>query len=239
MGGNSCGRITGGNLVVGSNEPGGVVRVIADGSTTDNIVATFSNVGMAIKGNIIPVANAVYSLGNSTNYWANLWVANNTIYIGGVPLGMTAGNVLTVNGNAVLTNGSNTAISTTGNITAGNIGITGGNLTWANASIVQTSSSDLSITGDGQVTVRSLDGTYQWTFDSNGNLTAPGNVSATGNITAGNLISPTLNNSGNISVVANGNTWTFGTDGATIFPTLTVARGDHYRYAHRSGLAVW
>jgi hypothetical protein len=175
MGGNSVGG-QGGNLVVGTNEPGGVVRIIADGSTTDNIVATFSNVGMAIKGNIIPVANAVYSLGNSTNYWANLWVANNTIYIGGVPLGMTAGNVLTVNGNAVLTNGSNTAVSTTGNITAGNIGITGGSLTWANASIVQTSASDVSITGDGQVTIRSLDGTYQWTFDTAGNVTIPGNI---------------------------------------------------------------
>jgi hypothetical protein len=78
-------------------------------------------------------------------------------------------------------------VSTTGNITAGNIGITGGSLTWANASIVQTSASDVSITGDGQVTVRSLDGTYQWTFESNGNLTAPGNVSTTGNITGGNL----------------------------------------------------
>ena len=182
MGGNSVGGF-GGNLVVGSNEPGGVVRVIANGSTVDDIVATFSNAGMAVKGNIIPAANAVYSLGNSTNYWANLWVANNTIYIGGVALGMTAGNVLTVNGNAVLTNGSNTAVSTTGNITAGNIGITGGSLTWANASIVQTSASDVSITGDGQVTVRSLDGTYQWTFDSNGNLAAPGNVSAVGNVT--------------------------------------------------------
>jgi len=51
MGGNSYGG-SGGNLVVGSNEPGGVVRIIADGSTTDNIVATFSNVGVDVKGNI-------------------------------------------------------------------------------------------------------------------------------------------------------------------------------------------
>jgi len=129
-------------------------------------------------GNIIPAANAVYSLGNSTMYWSNLWVANNTIYIGGVALGITAGNVLTVGGNAVLQNNSNSTISTTGNITAGNINITGGSLTWANASIVQTSAADVSITGDGQVTVRSLDGTYQWTFDDAGNLTAPGNVTA-------------------------------------------------------------
>jgi hypothetical protein len=152
-----------------------------DGSTT-------------FPGDLLPTANLGGSLGNSSLYWSNLWVANNTIYIGGVALGMTAGNVLTVDGNAVLTNGSNTAVSTTGNITAGNIGITGGSLTWANASIVQTSASDVSITGDGQVTVRSLDGTYQWTFESTGNLTLPGATAGEtiatqgGYITVGNLL---------------------------------------------------
>lgn len=69
-------------------------------------------------GNIIPAANAIYSLGNATNYWSNIWVANNTIYIGGVPLGISSGNVLTVGGEPVLSNDSNTAITTTGNISA-------------------------------------------------------------------------------------------------------------------------
>jgi len=79
---------------------------------------------------------------------------------------------------------SSTTLSTTGNITAGNVAITGSSLTWANASIVQTSAVDLSITGDGQVTVRSLDGTYQWTFDNAGNLTTPGNMTISGNVNA-------------------------------------------------------
>ena len=95
------------------------------GITLKNINAGGNISAVGWTGNLIPSANAVYSLGNSTKYWANLWVANNTIYIGGVPLGMTAGNVLTVNGNAVLSNNSNTAVSTTGNITAGNV-LTGG-----------------------------------------------------------------------------------------------------------------
>jgi len=81
-------------------------------------VAQFLTAG--VVGNIIPAGNGVNSLGNSTNYWANLWVAGNTLYIGGVPVGML-GNTLTVNGQAVLSNSSNTSISTTGNITAGNI----------------------------------------------------------------------------------------------------------------------
>jgi hypothetical protein len=37
-------------------------------------------------GNIIPSANAVYSLGSITNQWKELWVSNSTIYIGGVPI---------------------------------------------------------------------------------------------------------------------------------------------------------
>ena len=58
----------------------------------------------------------------------------------------------------------------------GNIVIAGKSLNWANASIDQTSSLDLSITGDGQVSIRSLDGTYQWTFGTNGTTQFPDNT---------------------------------------------------------------
>ncbi len=166
----------------------------------NGLPATYSNANAVAygesgwAGNIIPAGNAVYSLGNATNQWNDLYVSNATIFMNNVPISLGAGNVLTVGGNAVLQNNSNSSISTTGNITAGNIGITGGSLTWANASIVQTSASDVSITGDGQVTVRSLDGTYQWTFDSNGTLTLPGAAAGEtiatsgGYITVGNLL---------------------------------------------------
>jgi hypothetical protein len=79
-------------------------------------VAAYGEAGWA--GNIIPSGNAVYSLGNSTNQWADLWVSNATIYIDSVPLTLGAGNVLTVNGQALLSNDSSTTITTTGNITA-------------------------------------------------------------------------------------------------------------------------
>ena len=85
--------------------------------------------------------------------------------------------------------GQGYGISNVATISAGNIGITGGGLTWSNASITQTSASDLSITGDGQVTVRSLDGTYQWTFDNAGNLTAPGNIGLSGRLTVNQISS--------------------------------------------------
>ena len=67
-------------------------------------------------GNIIPSANVTYSLGNSTNRWANLWLAGNTLYIGNLSIGVT-GNSLTVNGQQVLANGADTAIYSNGNIT--------------------------------------------------------------------------------------------------------------------------
>ncbi len=239
-------------------------------------------------GNIVPSANAVYNLGSATNQWKSLYVSNTTIYLGNVPIGIGAGNVLTVNGNAVLTNGSSANISTSGNvtvgailtngyffangspfvatssygnanvvanlaalasnpistsgtITAGNVGITGGSLNWANASIVQTSNIDFSITGDGQVTVRSLDGTYQWTFDTAGNLTAPGNISTTANVSANYFIGdgsqltnlpggglPIANGTSNFNIAtANGNatvttagtyTWTFDDTGNVTVP---------------------
>ena len=97
------------------------------------------------------------------------------------PTGATGsiGNVLTSN-----INGNNFSISNLSSIGANNISITGGDLAWANASITQTSASDLSITGDGQITIRSLDGTYQWTFDNAGNLTAPGNIGTSANVVA-------------------------------------------------------
>lgn len=75
----------------------------------------------SFDGNIIPSANATYTLGNSSNQWSEIWVSANTIYIGGVSLSLTDGNVLTINGNALLSNSSSTSITTDGNISAGNI----------------------------------------------------------------------------------------------------------------------
>jgi hypothetical protein len=69
-------------------------------------------------GDLLPQANLGGNLGSEQYQWNDLWVSNNTIYINSVPLTLTAGNVLTVNGEAVLSNDSDTAISTTGNITA-------------------------------------------------------------------------------------------------------------------------
>jgi hypothetical protein len=170
---------TTGNVTVGNILPAGYVSAAgnvrgANFNTDGTVSATGNITGNYFIGNGSQLTGIVSSYGNA-NVVANLAALSSN------PVS-TTGNV--TGGNLLFGTG---IVSGTGNITAGNIGITGGSLTWANASIVQTSASDLSITGDGQVTVRSLDGTYQWTFDNAGNLTAPGNVSASGNVT-GNYI---------------------------------------------------
>jgi hypothetical protein len=161
-------------------------------SNTANAWTT--NIGLNITGNILPSANITYNLGSNTAQWKDLWVSNSTIYMNSVPITLSAGNVLTVNGNAVLTNNSNTTVSTTGNVTAnyffGNGSqLTGLAATYGNANVVA-------------------------------NLAAFGSnpISTTGNITSGNLLTGKVTNSANITLTAGSNVWTFGTNSDLTFP---------------------
>jgi hypothetical protein len=52
---------------------------------------------IAISSNIIPAANVTYSLGSEQFQWRDLWVSNNTIYIGNTPIRVD-GSTLLVNG---------------------------------------------------------------------------------------------------------------------------------------------
>jgi len=142
----------------------------------NNVTWVFDESGTSIvPGDIIPQSNGTASLGNATNYWSNLWVANNTIYIGGVPLGISAGNVLTVNGEAVLSNDSNSSITTTGNITA-NYFIGDGsqltNISVAFGNVIENGDSNVTIaTPNGNVTVGA--NAEIWTFGTDGDLYLP------------------------------------------------------------------
>lgn len=83
-----------------------------------NASGTYGNANVAaylgaFDGNIIPTANVTYSLGSEQFQWKDLWVSNNTIYIGNTPIQIGDGQLF-VGGNAVadsianLTNGSHT-----------------------------------------------------------------------------------------------------------------------------------
>ena len=92
------------------------------GYANSNAVA-YGEAGWA--GNIIPSANATYSLGTAANQWKSLYLSNSTLYLANVAINMGSGNVLQVAGSNVVTAGANNAISTAGNVTGGNI-LTGG-----------------------------------------------------------------------------------------------------------------
>ena len=161
-------------------------------------------------GNIIPSANVTYSLGNSTNQWKDLWVSNSTIYINSVPV-TVSGTTLQVNGQAVLSNGSSSAVSTTGNVSAANL-LTGG-LISATGTISGAAISGTTISGSGNVTGANLltsglisatgaiSGT---TISGSGNVTGAnvltgGLISATGAISGAAISGTTISGSGNVT----------------------------------------
>jgi hypothetical protein len=87
--------------VYDGSTPGGHQTTVNTASITGNINSILN--GTAVFANLIPSANVTYSLGNVTHQWNDLYVSNNTIYVGGVPLGIDNTGNLTINGNVIPT----------------------------------------------------------------------------------------------------------------------------------------
>ena len=267
---------------------------IGDGSQLTGLGATYGNSNVVAygesgwAGNIIPSSNAIYSLGNSTNQWNDLYVSNTTIYMNNVPVSLGPGNVLTVNGNAVLQNDSNTSIATTGTITANVFATATSNLTIGPIDLVlpdpytyirqSTANGGLQVGWDGQpdndgiayitfndpseasITLWTGNANtiaHQWSFLNEGTFIGYGNIdfagnaflgnietfniSAVGNVTGnyfigdgsqltginagssnkifnGNSYANIATANGNVEISANGNAWSFNTNGTTQFP---------------------
>ena len=216
---------------------------------------------LAVSGNILPSANITYSLGSEQFQWRDLWVSNNTIYIGNTPVRVD-GNTLLINGAPVSGAYGNTQVAAylptyTGNITAGNLTITG-NLDQPNRGFGNGPGTDLYITaghtqgcsipgGDtiisgglgyggvawygGNVTLRtgrltSNNYSNQWNFAYDGTLTLPNADFGYSPIEPAILFPVPGFNGSKIQIANNGltitaetQTWTFGTDGNLTFPT--------------------
>jgi hypothetical protein len=173
----------------------------ANGDITFNVngvsnVAVISDTGVVISTNVNPKTDAIYSLGNATRQWKDLWVSGTTVYIGGVAVGTSGGN-MTVNGNTVLTaNGSGTTAVTdivaSGNITAANMAIAGNTSIGGNLTTGGTIYSSGDIISGGNV--------------SGGNIISSGNVSVGGNfVTSGNITTSANIAAGNVDVTSNAN----------------------------------
>ena len=140
----ATGNIRGGNLkTTGEISAAGNVTgsyILGDGSQLTGIPASYTDANVAaflptytgnlsvaainITGNIIPTANAVYSLGNATNQWADLYVSNSSIHIGNQVLTTYRGNLF-YNSNLVFT-GSGTSSNITANVTGTTTGLHNG-----------------------------------------------------------------------------------------------------------------
>ena len=140
----AAGNIRGGNFkTAGEISAAGNVTgsyILGDGSQLTGIPASYTDANVAaflptytgnlsvaainITGNIIPTANAVYSLGNATNQWADLYVSNSSIHIGNQVLTTYRGNLF-YNSNLVFT-GSGTSSNITANVTGTTTGLHNG-----------------------------------------------------------------------------------------------------------------
>jgi hypothetical protein len=214
--------ITGGNLFsLGLVSSVGTVTApffVGNGAFLTGIVAatTYGNANVNLllstgTGNVIPAANNVFNLGSPTAQWNDLYVSNATIFMNSVPVSLTSANVLTVNGEAVLTNGSTSSVSTTGTVQGSLVSATGnvqaGNL--RTAGVVSATGTinggNLSTTG----VVTAVGNVVGANFSSNGLITAVGNISgstlsAAAGITAvGNISGSTLSAAAGITAVGN------------------------------------
>lgn len=222
----------------------GNVNISAGG--TPNVVV-FAGDTVTYQANLIPNVDSVYSIGNATRQWKDLWVSGTTIYIGGVPISSNStSNTLSVAGNTVVT-ASPTGVTQANSFVAnsaviGNATITG-NLSTSNLAVTGISNlgpiGNVKITGGVANNVIMTDGTGNLSFrafDTLGNGTsnisvpvANGNVSIT---SAGNLVfqvgpagTTTTGNAtvvGNSIVTGNASALNFNTAGNVITGRLTV-----------------
>ena len=171
------------NSVINTNELVDI-RFLGIGAGAGNINMPVD--WLHVPTDIIPIGNNVQSLGNATNQWKHLWISNNTIYINSIPLTITSGNVLTVNGsNVVTTTGTGNVLSVNNLSVVGNV--SGANI---NAGYLYGDGSNITavriINGTSNVAIPATNGnvivttntTHPFTFDTTGNLTLPSNTSS-------------------------------------------------------------
>jgi hypothetical protein len=210
--------------------------LIGDGEYLSNVAATNLNL-QNIQSNFIPATNVVYSLGNATNQWKDLWVSNSTVYINSVPISVNSGNILTVSGDPVLL-ASNSApysmanIATTANIVAGNVVmLAGGNLVFADSTRQSTGYSNVILATYLPLANAALANVGNIALDSNltvgGNITTPGNTTIGGNLYANNVISNntvtgTLTTSYQPNITSVGNLTSVNVSGPASFGNINV-----------------
>ena len=198
---NSNVEISSSNVVVtGGNVSANLLTGTLTTAAQPNITSTGTLAGLVVAGNITPSANITYNLGNNTNRFNDIYLANSTIYIGSQTISANSTNVIisgtltanisgNVSGNAttagtVTTNaqpnitsvGTLTSLSVSGNVTTGNLD--GANSITANYFIGS---------GNNLSNIQGANVTGAVSYASTANAVALANVSGAGNIASINL----------------------------------------------------
>ena len=207
------GEISGNNLAnaantAATNQTTTLSNLIVDGNLTFN---------KYIVGNLIPNVNVSYSLGNSTNRFKDLWVANSSIYLGNIVLSATdtALKINNVEVQSLYTLSSINAANISGQVA--NALVAGTVYTNAQPNITSLGTlASLSVTGNisaGNISATGISGTLSTASQTN--ITAVGtldSLSVTGNISAGNISATGI--SGTLSTAAQTNITSVGTLGS-------------------------
>ncbi len=162
------------DLGIGTSDSPVFSGISVSGNATVNALTV--NGAVTVGGNITPSANAVYNLGSLTNKFKDLFLSGNSIYLDTATITSNANAVVITNaqGGQFVIDG--TSVGSLNKITNGN--------------------SNVIVSANGNVNIWSTTN-YNWAFDTDGNLFAPGNISAVGNVTAsyfiGNISSPGAN----------------------------------------------
>ena len=135
--------------VGGGNVSGQVGNALVAGTVYTNAQPNITSVGtltgLSVSGDIIPTANIVYDLGNSTNSFRDLYLSGNTIKLGGATISANNGVVTITN-----KNGGNLTVSGSTGVSSNNSAILNGN---SNVIVTANSNVNFSINGTSNVLV--------------------------------------------------------------------------------------
>jgi hypothetical protein len=169
----TTGNVIGGNLTTAGNVTGG--NLVTAGQA--NVGTLTVNGGSLFTGNLLPSANVTYNLGSPTQRWKEIFLAANTIDIGGA---LISADIAT--GSLILTGPDGAEFILTGTSPTDSFGIFGRIEAGNTESSISTTTGALTVAGGAGI---------------GGNLHVGELFKATGNVEGGNLVTSSGNIIGN------------------------------------------